>query len=36
MYPDYDIEVRLFAFKEEALGECQEAFDEFLSNVKRR
>lgn len=36
IYPDYEIDVRLFVFKEEALVECQEAFDEFLKPVKIR
>lgn len=36
MYPDYDLDVRLFAFQEAVFGECQAAFDEFLTKQKIR
>jgi len=32
--PDYEIDVRLFAFNENAIGECKRAFDELMSKTK--
>lgn len=36
MYPDYELDVRLFAFKEEVFGECQAALEEFLTKPKNK
>lgn len=32
--PDYEIDVRLFAFNENVIGECRKAFDELLGKTK--
>ena len=35
-YPDYDIDVKLYSFLENMIGECEEAFNEILNKGKTK